>query len=91
MVVVRGKEWLKRTRFSFLGGGFAGLYAALQLEKALPIDNVSVTLINRETLFCLHLCFTRLQRVILTQPISLAQRVSYYGARYLRRGSRQGY
>jgi NADH:ubiquinone reductase (H+-translocating) len=34
-----------------LGGGFAGLYAALELERALPIDNVRVTLVNRENFF----------------------------------------
>lgn len=41
-----------RTRIVILGGGFAGLYAALHLEKALARDpGLEVTLVNRENFF----------------------------------------
>lgn len=41
-----------RHRILILGGGFAGLYAALELEKALATDStVEVTLVNRENFF----------------------------------------
>ena len=40
------------TRILILGGGFAGLYAAMQLEKTLAREpNVEVTLVNRENFF----------------------------------------
>src|SRR3954470_13918762 len=40
------------TRIVILGGGFAGLYAALELEKTLARDpEVEITLINRENFF----------------------------------------
>ena len=38
-------------RIVILGGGFAGLYAALELEKALPANNIRVTIVNRENFF----------------------------------------
>src|SRR6516164_6487739 len=39
-------------RILILGGGFAGLYAAMQLEKTLARDpDVEVTLVNRENFF----------------------------------------
>ena len=39
-------------RILILGGGFAGLYAAMELEKTLARDpNVEVTLVNRENFF----------------------------------------
>jgi NADH dehydrogenase len=42
----------KRHHVIVLGGGFGGLYAALELEKAIPRDpNLQVTLINRENFF----------------------------------------
>jgi NADH dehydrogenase len=35
-----------------LGGGFGGLYAAIELEKALAYQrNVEITLVNRENFF----------------------------------------
>jgi len=35
-----------------LGGGFGGLYAALQLDKTLARDpNVTITLVNRDNFF----------------------------------------
>ena len=41
-----------RHKVVILGGGFAGLYAALELEKSLPQHtNVDVTLVNRENFF----------------------------------------
>ena len=42
----------RRKKILILGGGFGGLYAALQLEKTLAHDpNVEVTLVNRENFF----------------------------------------
>ena len=42
----------RRTRILILGGGFAGLYAAIELEKGLARDpGVEVTLVNRENFF----------------------------------------
>ena len=39
-------------RILILGGGFAGLYTAMQLEKTLARDpDVEVTLVNRENFF----------------------------------------
>ncbi|MBV9609969.1 MAG: FAD-dependent oxidoreductase, partial [Acidobacteria bacterium] len=41
-----------RTRVLILGGGFGGLYVAMELEKTLAKDpNVEITLINRENFF----------------------------------------
>lgn len=41
-----------RTRIVILGGGFGGLYTAMQLEKTLARDpNVDVTLVNRDNFF----------------------------------------
>jgi len=41
-----------RTRILILGGGFGGLYVAIELEKTLARDpNVEITLINRENFF----------------------------------------
>src|SRR5208337_1398098 len=42
----------ERHRIVILGGGFAGLYAALELEKRLPARaDIEVTLVNRENFF----------------------------------------
>jgi len=42
-------------RIVILGGGFAGLYAAMELEKTLARDpDVEITLINRENFFLFH-------------------------------------
>ena len=38
-------------RIVILGGGFAGLYAAMELENRLAQDEVEITLINRENFF----------------------------------------
>lgn len=41
-----------RTRILILGGGFGGVYTALELERALPRDSaVEITLISRENFF----------------------------------------
>jgi NADH:ubiquinone reductase (H+-translocating) len=41
-----------KKRILILGGGFAGLYAAMELEKTLAWDpDVTVTLVNRENFF----------------------------------------
>jgi NADH dehydrogenase len=42
----------RRTRVVILGGGFGGLYVALELEKTLARDpDVEITLVNRENFF----------------------------------------
>ena len=42
----------QKTSILILGGGFGGLYTALELEKALGKDpSVEITLVNRETFF----------------------------------------
>jgi NADH dehydrogenase len=42
----------RRTRVVILGGGFGGLYVALELEKTLARDpDVDITLVNRENFF----------------------------------------
>src|SRR5271167_519578 len=42
----------RRTRVVILGGGFGGLYVALELEKTLARDpEAEITLINRENFF----------------------------------------
>jgi NADH dehydrogenase len=42
----------QKTRIVILGGGFGGLYTALQLEKTLARDaDIEVTLVNRENFF----------------------------------------
>lgn len=42
----------ERHKIIILGGGFAGLYAALELEKRLPARaDIEVTLVNRENFF----------------------------------------
>jgi len=41
-----------KTRIVILGGGFAGLYAAMHLDKTLARDpNLEITLVNRENFF----------------------------------------
>src|ERR1700758_3765278 len=42
----------KKTRIVILGGGFGGVYAALELEKGLAReDDVEVTLVNKDNFF----------------------------------------
>ena len=49
--MIKRKE-TERKRILILGGGFAGLYAALQFEKTLARDpDIEVTLVNRENFF----------------------------------------
>ncbi len=47
-----------KTRVLILGGGFGGLYAALQLEK-LRDPRFEVTVVNRENFFSLYSHVTR--------------------------------
>ena len=43
---------MRRTQILILGGGFGGVYAALELEKTLARDpDIQITLINRENFF----------------------------------------
>jgi NADH dehydrogenase len=51
----------QKTRIVILGGGFGGLYCALELERTLARDpNVEVTLVNRDNFFL----FTNLMDVV---------------------------
>ena len=49
---------MKKNRVLILGGGFGGLYAALEFEKRRDPD-FEVTLMSHITSFCLHRCFMR--------------------------------
>jgi NADH dehydrogenase len=50
-----------------LGGGFGGLYAALELERRLDSDlDVEITLVNRDNFFCSRRCCTRSRRAAWT-------------------------
>jgi NADH dehydrogenase FAD-containing subunit len=52
-------------RILILGGGFAGLTVAMELERKLGRDpSVEITLINRENFFCSRQCFTKSQPAI---------------------------
>jgi len=56
-------------RILILGGGFAGLYAAMQLEKTLARDpDVEVTLVNRENFFL----FTPMLHEVAASDLDLA-------------------
>jgi glycine/D-amino acid oxidase-like deaminating enzyme len=49
-----------KTRVLILGGGFAGLHAAIHLDATLARDpNVEITLINRDNFFRLLPCWQR--------------------------------
>ena len=39
------------TRVLILGGGFAGVYAAMRLEQLLPADEAEITLVSRDNFF----------------------------------------
>jgi NADH:ubiquinone reductase (H+-translocating) len=81
----------ERHRVVILGGGFAGLYAALELEKGLPKHtNVDVTLVNRENFFLftpmLHeVAAGDLDPANIVNPVrKLLRRVSFYEAEALK-------
>src|SRR6478735_4676868 len=46
----RNQKFMKKTRVLILGGGFGGLYAALEFEKRRDPD-IEVTLISEENFF----------------------------------------
>jgi len=51
---------MKKTRIVILGGGFAGLSAAMYLDKTLARhEEIEVTLISRENFVCSRRCCTR--------------------------------
>jgi NADH dehydrogenase FAD-containing subunit len=53
-------ESAPKKRILILGGGFAGLTVAMELDKKLAQDpSVEITLVNRENFFCSLRCFTR--------------------------------
>ena len=64
---------MSKTRILILGGGFAGLYVALELEKTLARDpGVEVTLINRENFFL----FTPMLHEVAASDLDLTNIVS---------------
>jgi NADH:ubiquinone reductase (H+-translocating) len=74
-----------RKRILILGGGFAGLYAAMELEKTLARDpDVEVTLINRENFFLftpmLHeVAASDLDLTTIVNPVrKMLKRVSFF-------------
>ena len=78
----------ERHKVVILGGGFAGLYAALELEKGLSKHaNVDVTLVNRENFFLftpmLHeVAAGDLDPINIVNPVrKLLRRVSFYEAK----------
>jgi len=78
-----GKE--HRTRVVILGGGFGGLYVAIELEKTLARDaDVEVTLVNRENFFLftpmLHeVAASDLDLTNIVNPVrKLLQRVNFF-------------
>jgi NADH dehydrogenase len=81
----------KRHKVVIVGGGFAGLYASLELEKSLPKHmNVDVTLVNRENFFLftpmLHeVAAGDLDPTNIANPVrKLLRRVSFYEAKVLK-------
>jgi NADH:ubiquinone reductase (H+-translocating) len=81
----------ERHKVVILGGGFAGLYAALELEKSLAKHpDIDVTLVNRENFFLftpmLHeVAAGDLDPTNIVNPVrKLLRRVSFYEARVLR-------
>ncbi len=63
----------KLTKIVILGGGFAGVYAALELEKTLARDsNVQITLVNRENFFL----FTPMLHEVAASDLDLAHIVN---------------
>jgi NADH:ubiquinone reductase (H+-translocating) len=81
----------ERHKVVILGGGFAGLYAALELEKSLAKhEDVDVTLVNRENFFLftpmLHeVAAGDLDPTNIVNPVRrLLRRVSFYEGRVLR-------
>jgi NADH dehydrogenase len=72
-------------RILILGGGFAGLYAAMELEKILaPDPNVGITVINRENFFLftpmLHeVAASDLDLTTIVNPVrKMLKRVSFF-------------
>jgi NADH:ubiquinone reductase (H+-translocating) len=81
----------ERHKVVILGGGFAGLYAALELEKSLAKHaDVDVTLVNRENFFLftpmLHeVAAGELDPTNIVNPVrKLLRRVSFYEGRVLK-------
>jgi NADH dehydrogenase len=66
-------------RILILGGGFAGLYAAMKLEKTLTRDpDVQVTLVNREN-FLHEVAASDLELTTIVNPVrKMLKRVSFF-------------
>ncbi|MBI3450553.1 MAG: NAD(P)/FAD-dependent oxidoreductase [Acidobacteria bacterium] len=80
----------RKTRVVVLGGGFAGVYAAMELERALGRDaSVEITLVNRENFFLftpmLHeVAASDLDLTHIVNPIrKLLTRASFFHGRVL--------
>jgi len=60
-----------KKRILILGGGFAGLTVAMELEKKFGCDpSIEITLVNRNNFFLFTRCFTRWQPAISISPPS---------------------
>ncbi len=77
----------RKKRILILGGGFAGLYAAMELEKTLARDpDVEVTLVNRENFFLftpmLHeVAASDLDLTTIVNPVrKMLKRVNFFAA-----------
>ena len=59
----------KKIRIVILGGGFAGLHAAMHLDGSLARDpDIEVTLVNRDNFFLFTPCCTKLPPAISISP-----------------------
>jgi NADH dehydrogenase len=77
---------MQRKRILILGGGFAGLTVAMELEKKLAQDpSVEITLINRENFFL----FTPMLHEVATSDLDLTTIVNP-ARKMLRRGCTHG-
>jgi NADH dehydrogenase len=79
------KTQAEKTRIVILGGGFAGMYAAMELEKKIGADpNIQVTLVNRDNFFLftpmLHeVAASDLELTAIVNPIhKLLKRVEFF-------------
>jgi len=62
-----------KTKIVILGGGFGGLYVAIELEKTLAADpDIEVTLVNRENFFL----FTPMLHEVAASDLDLTNIVS---------------
>lgn len=65
---MESQPWMKKTKIIIAGGGFAGLYAAIQFDKRLARRaDAEVTLISREN----FIVFTPMRAPRLCSPVQI--------------------